>query len=118
MKQADEVGQLEHARKHQVIDLSTVQSKLEIFVHKEKTVEGKRVKLTPFKQKMGYLSEEYPSLFIFILEFFDMTDRIEEYMTKCKVYENDPYRYSLYLHGYLLVWLDQQRKRGKLSRST
>ena len=39
---------------------------------------------------MGYLSEAYPSLFLFILEHFKMTDRIEKYMAKCKMYETDP----------------------------
>ena len=55
---------------------------------------------------MDYLSEAYPRLFIFILEFFAMNDRIEQYMNKCKAYENDWYKYSLYVHGYFLVWLD------------
>ena len=63
---------------------------------------------------MDYLSEAYPQLFIFILDYFDMNDRIEKYMTKCKGYEDNPYKYSLYVYGYFLVWLDQQRKQGKL----
>ena len=67
---------------------------------------------------MVYLSEEYPRLYILILEFFGMTDRIEQYMSKCKAYENDRYKYSLYVHGYLFVWLDQQRKEGKLKQGT
>ena len=66
---------------------------------------------------MDYLSEAYPRLFIFILEFFAMNDRIEQYMSKCKAYENDQYKYSLYVHGYFLVWLDQQKKEGKLKQS-
>ena len=74
--------------------------------------------LSPQQQKMDYLSKEYPRLFIFILEFFNMTDRIDQYMTKCKEYEKTPYKYSLYVHGYFLVWLDQQRKEGKLKQGT
>ena len=39
-------------------------------------------------------------------------------MAKCKSYENDAEKYSLYLHGYFYIWfdkhLDQQRKAGKL----
>ena len=65
---------------------------------------------------MDYLSEAYPRLFIFILDFFEKTDRIEQYMTKCKAYEEDPNKYSLYLHGYFLVLLDQQRKEGELKQ--
>ena len=70
--------------------------------------------MTPLQQKMDFLGNEYPSLFIFILESFDKTERIEQYMNKCKAYEEDRYQYSLYVHGYFLVWLDQQRKEGKL----
>ena len=108
LREADEAGQLENAKKYQVIDLSTVESELEKFAwYEEKIVEGEQINLTNIKKKMDFLSEEYPSLFIFILEFFDMTDKIEQYMNKCKTYEEDPYKYSLYVHGYFLVWLDQ-----------
>ena len=58
---------------------------------------------------MEYFSEAYPSLFLFILNHFKMNDRIERYMTQCKMCENDPEKYSLYVHGYFLPWLDQQR---------
>ena len=37
-------------------------------------------------------------------------------MSKCMAYENDEENYSLYVHGYWLVWLDQQRKAGKLKQ--
>ena len=50
-----------------MIDLSKVESKLGKF----------EANSTPFKQKMNYLSEEYPRLFIYILEFFQMTDEID-----------------------------------------
>ena len=35
-------------------------------------------------------------------------------MNKCKLYEIAEEKYSLYIHGYFLPWLDQQRKAGKL----
>ena len=70
-------------------------------------VEGKLVNLTPLQRKMDYLSGAYPRLYIFILKFFDMTDRVEQYMTMCKPYEDNHEKYSLYVHGYFLVWLDQ-----------
>ena len=70
------------------------------------------------QQKMDFLSEEYPNLFIFILESFDMTDRKKLYMDKCKSYEYDPFKYSLYIQGYFNLWLDQQRKDGKLKQGT
>ena len=74
--------------------------------------------MSPLQQKMDFLGNEYPSLLIFILESFDKTERIEQYMNKCKAYEEDRYKYSLYVHGYFLVWLDQQRKEGKLKQGT
>ena len=115
MKQADEAGRLIRARKYQVIDLSTVENELEKFAsNKEKIVDGKLIKITPFQQRMDYLSEAYPRLYIFILKYFDMNDKIEDYMTKCKSYEEDPNKYSLYVHGYFRVWLYQQRKADKL----
>ena len=55
---ADEADQLEHAKKHQVVDMRTIQEKLE----SQETQE----------LKMNFLSEEYPSLFVFILEYFNM----------------------------------------------
>ena len=55
---------------------------------------------------MEYLREEYPSLYIVVLKSLNMTDKIKDYMKKCKGYEKDPYKYSLYIHGYFLVWLD------------
>jgi len=55
---------------------------------------------------MEYLSEQYPRLFVHILEFFEVTDRIEEYIYWCKTYEHTFFRFSLYLHGYFYLWLD------------
>ena len=60
LKEADEAGQLENARKWQLIDLSIVETKLENF-HSS-------------KEMMDYLGEAYPSLFLFILEHFNMTN--------------------------------------------
>ena len=31
-----------------------------------------------------------------------MVERIESFMAKCKEYEDDAEKYSLYIHGYLL----------------
>ena len=65
--------------------------------------------------KMNLLSREYPSLYVFILESLNMFDKIEEYIAMCKTYEDDPEYYSLYIHGYLLIWHDQQRQSGTLT---
>ena len=62
---------------------------------------------------MDFLGEEYPSLHVFILENLKFYSKVEEYMVKCKELENQGIvsndsvgKYSLYIHGYLLVWLD------------
>ena len=67
---------------------------------------------------MQYLSEEYPCLYVFILEHLGKKEEIDQYMTKCKAYEDNHLRYSLYVHGYFLVWLDRQKKEGKLKQGT
>jgi len=72
LKDEDKASKLEHARKWQIIDLDNLKVELQ--------------DLTPLKIKMYYLSERYPSLFVHILEHFGMTDKIAEYMDKCKVY--------------------------------
>ena len=93
LREADETGRLEHARKWQVIKLDVVSTELDTMIN--------------LQDKMNYLSESYPGLFICILEHLSMTDKIEDYMTQCKEYENDRERYSLYIQGYLLIWLEQ-----------
>ena len=35
-------------------------------------------------------------------------------MNQCKQYEEDHDKYSLYIHGFWLVWLDRQREAGVL----
>ena len=62
LRDADEDGQLERAKKHQLIDISTIEEKLDNIASK--------------KLKMDFLSKEYPSLFVFILEHLNMSDRI------------------------------------------
>ena len=70
MKAADQEGNLEHAKKYQVIDINTVASKL-------------ATKATP-QQKMDFLSGEYPSLYVYILEYLKMPEReIRLYKEKC-----------------------------------
>ena len=59
------------------------------------------------KEMMRYISEAYPSLYIFMLKQFNMSDRLEKYVAQCKEYEDDAEKYSLYIHGYWLVWLDR-----------
>ena len=79
-------------------------------------IEKKLEALPSQKLKKNFLSEEYPSLYVLILESLNQTDMIEEYMAACKAYQGDLENYSLYIHGYLLLWFRQQRQAGKLSQ--
>ena len=54
---------------------------------------------------MNLLSEEYPSLYVYILQHYNMKDSIQKYMDECKAFENKRDKYSRYIHGYLLIWL-------------
>ena len=67
-------------------------------------------------KKLDYLSQVYPNLYVDVLEIFRQYDKIDEYMAKCKEYEDDPCNYSYYVHGYLLTLLDQKLKAGELKK--
>ena len=69
---------------------------------------------------MQVLRQNYPGLYVYMLKFFDKGVELEQFTKKCKRYGNDrkhggdSYKYSLYIHCYLIPWLEQQRKDGKL----
>ena len=69
LEDADVASQLEHAKTFQMINIDNVNEKLN--------------NLESQMQKMKFLSEEYPSLFVFVLEYLNLTDRIMQYMAKC-----------------------------------
>ena len=53
---------------------------------------------------IDFLEQNYPCLYIYILKQRCQNRELTNYMTKCKQYENDVKKYSLYIHGYLLPW--------------
>ena len=63
---------------------------------------------------MDLLSQAYPSLYIFVLQYFKKFDKITQYMALCKAYENDAEKFSLYIFGYWIVELNHQRQAGRL----
>ena len=63
---------------------------------------------------MNYLSQQYPCLYMFMLTFLKKPDQLKEYIENCKSYKDDLKNYSLFIHGYLIPWYDQQRSSGKL----
>ena len=65
-------------------------------------------------QKMTYLSQHYPCIYLLVLKYLKKEKRIEKYLQHCKSFENDCEKFSLYINGYWLPWLEQQRAQGKL----
>ena len=91
---------LENAKRWQEIKLDLVQEELE--------------DIEDHLQKMKYLSELYPSLYIFILKHLNKTNKLHDYFQQCLFCMHDPYSYYLYVHGYLLPFFDELRSEGKL----
>jgi len=73
---------------------------------------------TTTARKLRYLSEVYPHIYRFVLVQLNQTEKLEKYEKKCMKYLNQPEKYYLYVHGYFLPWLDQQRREGKLKQGT
>ena len=101
-KNADLAGELKEAAKWQVIEYYAASIDIEL-----KDLES-------VEQQMDHLSKFYPSLYIFILKSLHQSTKIKEYQLQYKSCENDPYKYSVYIHGYLLPWFEHQRVDGKI----
>ena len=43
---------------------------------------------------------------------------LNEFMIECKQYkkEDDIYKYSLYVHGWLIPYIDKMRREGRLTK--
>ena len=57
------------------------------------------------KERIDYLSYGYPSLYVFILKKRGMKAELKQYMGICESYENDCKKYTLYIYGYWLPYL-------------
>ena len=69
-------------------------------------------------ERILFLSQQYPCLYIHVLKKRGRIEEMVNYMQECKKLENDYKKFSLYLHGYLLPWFHLLRKSGKLSKGT
>lgn len=58
-------------------------------------------------EMIEFLSNHYPSLYIYIMEQMKRKRALTKYMKRCKQYENDFKKYSLYVHGFFLPWLQK-----------
>ena len=81
--------------------------------HYERSPENDKEAAT--KRCMRYLEKRYPCIAIWIYERLKFHHAIRRYMNDCKKYEEDPFNYTLYVHGYLIPHIDEMRKNGQLT---
>ena len=61
------------------------------------------------------LRKGYPRMYIYVMTRIGMLDKVKEYREECKKLENaEATQYSYYIHGWFLVWLEEQRAAGKI----
>ena len=72
LKNADEKCQLDCAKQWQLIDLNKIEEEFK--------------EMPSLEDKMCYLGQNYPSVYIFILELLDRKDRVNEYIKQYKTY--------------------------------
>ena len=72
--------------------------------------------LRKVKKRRNLVKKLYPGIYVALLRHFDMTDEAKDFMDSCKLFKYGKCdQYSLYIHGYLLPWHQQQRELGKLT---
>ena len=69
------------------------------------------------KQRIEYLKKWHPTLYVYAMGDCGRDEDMKEYMEKCKKYENDDdfSKYSLYIFGYWLPYLEELKKKGLLN---
>ena len=56
-------------------------------------------------------------MYIYVMTRIGRLDKVKEYREWCKSQEYEQAgMYSYYVHGWFLVWLDEQRAAGKLRK--
>ena len=64
-----------------------------------------------------FLGQNFPCLFVFVMKQRGMLQALSEYMEKCKNLEKDDVsQFRLYVHGYWIPWLQEQRELGLLKQ--
>ena len=67
------------------------------------------------QEELTMLKKKYPCLYVFALKALGRERECNEYMDKCKKYKKKkPEHYYIYVHGYFLPWLHEQRTKGLL----
>ena len=67
------------------------------------------------EERLTLLREGYPRMYIYVMTYIGRLEKVKEYRNECKKLECGGIAdYSYYVHGWFLVWLDEQRAAGKL----
>ena len=51
-----------------------------------------------------------------MLRYMNREGCINKYMIECRQFDNNPEKYTLYVHGFLLPWFDEQREAKNLQK--
>ena len=62
------------------------------------------------------LPKTYPCLYMFLMKYLNRDRELKEYIDLCETFQHDRKKYTYYVHGYFLPWLDKQRADGKLKK--
>ena len=81
------------------------------------TVEKQLLNLPSLSKRVSFLAEKCPSLCILVLKGLKRPKILDVYTESCKKREKDPYKYSLYVHGYLIPWFNSLRESGETKDS-
>ena len=66
-------------------------------------------------EELTILRKKYTCLYVFALRSLGKEDELEDFTNMCKKYKKGKAEnYSIYIHGYLLPWLEEQRATGQL----
>ena len=70
------------------------------------------------EERTEYLATWCPCLYIFVLKKRGMTEKLKAFDEKCKSYKNDedPSKYSLYVHGHWFPDLQRLEEEGLLKK--
>ena len=67
------------------------------------------------EERLTILRKGYPRMYIYVMTYIGRLEKVKEYRNECKKLEcGSMADYSYYVHGWFLVWLDEQRAAGKL----
>ena len=79
---------------HQIIKVNSVKKELKRF--------------SSSNEKECFLMEHYPAVFILSFVHLKRSQELLQYSEYCRALQTgDPGEYSLYIHGFLLPWLEQ-----------